>query len=106
LGYLHAALQVSARTIDSRRLGELMTIARAHTPDYDVLIRTALDIDIAVGEGRDPDEAFRVETSNSIERLVNQIEPRTLILTSANRDEMVERVLESVRARLSAARLQ
>lgn len=104
LGYLHAALQVSARTIDSRRSGELMTIVKAHTPDYDVLIRTALDTDIAVGEGRDSDEAFRVEAASSIERLVNQIEPKALVLTSGNRDKIVERVLESVRSRLLTLR--
>src|SRR5579859_6455063 len=92
LGYLHAGLQVSARTIDSRRSGELMTIVKAHTPDYDILIRTALDTDIAVGEGRDSDEAFRAEAARSIEQLVNQIEPQAFILTSRNRDEVVERV--------------
>ncbi|UQE03344.1 hypothetical protein [Bradyrhizobium japonicum] len=106
LGYLHAALQVSARTIDSRRSGELMTIVKAHIPDYDILIRTAVDTDIAVGEGRDSDAAFRVEAASSIERLVNQIEPKALILTSGNRDKIVERVLESVRSRLLTLRPQ
>jgi hypothetical protein len=106
LGYLHAALQVSARTIDNRRSGELMTIVKAHTPDYDVLIRTALDTDIAVGDGRDSDAAFRVEVASSIERLVNQIKPKALILTSGNRDKIVERVLESVRSRLLTLRPQ
>lgn len=106
LGYLHAALQVSARTIDSRRSGELMTIVKADIPDYDILIRTAVDTDIAVGEGRDSDAAFRVEAASSIERLVNQIEPKALILTSGNRDKIVERVLESVRSRLLTLRPQ
>ena len=32
LGYLQAALQLSGRTLDSRRSEELMTIATAHTP--------------------------------------------------------------------------
>ncbi|MHC2708551.1 thymidylate kinase [Bradyrhizobium diazoefficiens] len=106
LGYLHAALKVSARTIDSRRSGELMTIVKAHTPDYDILIRTALDTDVAVGKGRDSDVAFRLEAASSIERLVNQIEPKALILTSGNREIIVERLLESVRSRLLILRPQ
>jgi predicted ATPase len=106
LGYLQAALQLSSRTLDSRRSEELMTIATTHTPDYDVLIRTALDSNIEVGKGRDLDGEFRVATATAIERLVNQIEPNALILTSANGKELVQRVVEIVRSRLSAVRPQ
>jgi GTPase SAR1 family protein len=106
LGYLQAALQLSGRTLDSRRSEELMTIATAHTPDYDVLIRTALDSNIEVGEGRDLDGGFRMAAATAIERLVSQIEPNALILTSANGKELVQRVVEIVRSRLSAVRPQ
>ena len=106
LGYLQAALQLSSRTLDSRRSEELMTIATTHTPDYDVLIRTALDSNIEVGKGRDLDGEFRVAAATAIERLVNQIEPNALILTSANGKELVQRVVEIVRSRLSAVRPQ
>jgi hypothetical protein len=106
LGYLQAALQLSGRTLDSRRSEELMTIATAHTPDYDILIRTALDSNIEVGEGRDLDAELRVAAATAIERLVNQIEPNALILTSANGKELVQRVVEIVRSRLSAVRPQ
>jgi hypothetical protein len=106
LGYLQAALQLSVRTLDSRRSEELMTIATAHTPDYDVLIRTALDSNIEVGKGRDLDGEFRVAAATAIERLVNQIEPNALILTSANGKELMQRVVEIVRSRLSAVRPQ
>jgi hypothetical protein len=106
LGYLQAALQLSGRTLDSRRSEELMTIATAHTPDYDVLIRTALDSNIEVGKGRDLDGELRVAAATAIERLVNQIEPNALILTSANGKELVQRVVEIVRSRLTAVRPQ
>ncbi|WP_235940012.1 AAA family ATPase [Bradyrhizobium hipponense] len=106
LGYLQAALQVSGRTLDSRRSKELMTIATAHTPDYDVLIRTALDSNIEVGAGRDLDGEFRMAAATAIERLVSQIEPNALILTSANGKELVQRVVEIVRSRLTAVRPQ
>jgi predicted ATPase len=106
LGYLQAALQLSSRTLDSRRSEELMTIATTHTPDYDVLIRTALDSNIEVGKGRDLDGEFRLAAATAIERLVNQIEPNALILTSANGKELVQRVVEIVRSRLSAVRPQ
>jgi predicted ATPase len=98
LGYLQAALQLSGRTLNSRRSEELMTIATAHTPDYDVLIRTALDSNIEVGRGRDLDGELRVAAATAIERLVNQIEPKALILTSANGKELVQRVVEIVRS--------
>jgi hypothetical protein len=101
LGYLHAALQVSERTIDSRRSSELLTIVKAHTPDYDVLFRTALDANIKVGERRDSDREFRAAAASAIERLVSQIEPNALILTSANRGDLVQRA-GIVRSRRSA----
>lgn len=101
LGYLQAALQLSGRTLDSRRSEELMTIATAHTPDYDILIRTALDSNIEVGEGRDLDGEFRVAAATAIEQLASQIKPNALILTSANGKELVQRVVEIVRSRLS-----
>ena len=106
LGYLHAALQLSGRAIDSRRSDELMTIVKAHTPDYDVLIRTALDTSIEPAEGRDPDNEFRAAAASAIERLVNQVEPNALILTSANREELVQRVVQIVQSRLLAVRRQ
>ena len=102
LGYLHAALRVSGRVIDSRRSDELLKIVIAHTPDYDVLIRTALDSTVEPGEGRDPDQEFREAAASAIESLVNQIEPNALILTSSNREELLKSVVETVESRLSA----
>jgi len=105
-GYLQAALQLSGRAIGSKRSDELLTIVKAHTPDYDVLIRTALDASIELGGGRDSDGEFRVAAASAIERLVNQIEANALILTSANRDEQLQRVVGIVRSRLLAGRQQ
>jgi hypothetical protein len=102
LGYLQAALQLSGRAIGSRRSDELMMIVKAHTPDYDVLIRTALDTNIDLGAGRDSDSEFRLAAARAIERLVNQIEPNALVLTSANGEELAQRVVGMVRSRLLA----
>lgn len=106
LGYLQAALRVTGRQLDNRRLEELTTIVTAHTPDYDVLVRTALDKTVDLGEGRDRDADFREAAADAIERLVSDIAPKALILSSDNRDKIVRRVAEAVAARLTDASSQ
>lgn len=41
LGYLHGALRLTGRKIGDKRSTELVTIVKAHTPDYDLLVRTS-----------------------------------------------------------------
>jgi predicted ATPase len=106
LGYLHAALRVSGRQLDSRKLEELTTIVTAHTPDYDVLVRTALDKAVDLGEGRDRDADFREAAADAIERLVSDIAANALILGSENKDEIIRSVAEVVASRLTAANRQ
>lgn len=100
LGYLQAALRLSDRTIGERRLDELITIVKAHTPDYDLLIRTSLDPSIALGVGRDQDIEFRGAAASSIEALVSEIAPNAFILTSSNQQEVVQKVVDFVGSRL------
>jgi hypothetical protein len=93
LGYLHAALQLSGRKLREGRSEELRTIVKAHTPDYDMLIRTSLDKAIGLGDGRDKDAEFRDAAASSIKTLVSEIAPGALVLTSSNQDEIVQRAL-------------
>lgn len=105
LGYLQAALELSGRTLDRRRLDALATIVRAHTPEYDVLIMTALDKDIALGEGRDTDAEFREAAAIAIESLLSDMAPVALVLRQGNRDAIARNVAEQVLSSLSAAGL-
>jgi predicted ATPase len=106
LGYLHAALRVSGRRLDSRRLEELTTIVTAHTPDYDVLVMTALNKAVDLGEGRDRDADFREAAADEIERLVSGITKDALILGSDNKDDIVQSVADMVASRLTARNRQ
>lgn len=101
LGYLYAALQLSGRTIGDRRLRELTTIAAAHLPEYDLLIKTSLDNEIELGPGRDTDCEFREAAAESIDALVLDIAPHAETLSSSNRDEIVQRVCDLVTSRMA-----
>jgi AAA domain len=103
LGYLHAALRLSGRKIGDRRTAELATIVKAHTPDYDLLVRTSLDDTIRIGEGRDDDAEFREAAATSIETLVSEIAPKAEVLTSSNQEQIVQRVVALVSSRRLAA---
>lgn len=100
LGYLRAALRLSGRTISERQLNELTTIVKAHTPDYDLLIRTSLDAGIELGLGRDQDAQFRDAAASSIETLIREIAPGALLLTPSNRNEIAQQVVRFVESRL------
>jgi GTPase SAR1 family protein len=103
LGYLHAALRLTGRKIGERRSAELATIVKAHTPDYDLLVRTSLDKTIGLGEGRDQNAEFRDAAASSIEALVFEIAPEAQVLTSSNQDEIVQRAVALVSSRRPAA---
>jgi predicted ATPase len=103
LGYLNAALRLSGREIGDKRAAELAAIVKAHTPDYDLLVRTSLDETIQIGEGRDQDVEFRQAAASSIEALVSEIAPEAEVLTSSNLDEIVQRVVALVSSRRPTA---
>jgi hypothetical protein len=104
LGYLRAALQMSGRTIDKRRLDGLAAIAKAHTPDYDLLIATSLDKSIEIGKGRDPNTEFRDAAGHHIETLVSELAPSALRMTSSNGTDILTQTAAFVSSRLSPAR--
>lgn len=96
LGYLRAALELTGRTVEKRRLDALTEIANAHTPLYDVLIKTSLDSRIELGEGRDQDPEFRDAAARWIETLVTGVAPSALTLTSSNRTAIAQSVIEHI----------
>jgi hypothetical protein len=101
LGYLLAALEVSGRQEDPRRIDELKAITRAHSGDYDVLIVTSLDPDIPLGEGRDSNSQLRVAAAKHINALISEFVPGAWNLTSSNADALVERTRTFLSSRIT-----
>lgn len=100
LGYLHAALEVTGRTVHPRRLEELKAIARAHAADYDLLVVTSLDHNVQLGEGRDQDLMFREVAGRHIDALMLEFAPSALQMTSTNGPQIAAVASEFVLSRL------
>lgn len=81
LAYLHAALEISNRVIDNKRLSRLNSLARASTEDYDMLVVTTLDVTVPLGVGRDSNVAFRQAADAQVAALVKSFAPAALRLS-------------------------
>ena len=90
LAYLNAALSQTGRALATHRLESLTGIARAHVQSYDLLITTALDRAIPLGEGRDANAEFREAAATEVNRFIRSWELNSLTLTSSNIDEVLE----------------
>lgn len=101
LGYLHAAVEISGRSLPDRQLDELRSIAVAHAGDYDVLVMTKLDPAISLGEGRDKNHEFRVAAGEKIRAIAQEAALQPVILTSSNGDQVLDQVLETLRRHLA-----
>jgi len=84
VGYLDAALEVSNRSVNARRLATLRAIATAHTREYDLLVVTSLEKSIPLGPHRDQNAQFREAAGLHIAGLSENLENPTLHLTSSN----------------------
>lgn len=84
IGYLDAALEVSGRRVDARRLATLKSIAAAHTREYDLLVVTSLEKSIPLGPGRDQNEQFREAAGLHIAALCANLDNPKLLLTPTN----------------------
>jgi hypothetical protein len=98
LGYLEAALEVSGRQIDPRRLNELRTIARLHAMEYDLIIVTTFDSSVPLGPGRDQNEQFRGAAARHIAQLTSEIAPGALKLTATNARAIAKATVDFVTA--------
>ena len=102
LGYLLAALEVSGRKEDPRRIEELRAIARAHTGDYDILIVTSLDPNIPLADGRDRNAQLRVSAARHLDVLIGEFAPGAWRLTPSNADELVAKARTFLLSRIPA----
>lgn len=59
LAYLEAALDTTKRSIDQQSRLYLYSLARLHSPRYQLFFRTVLDPSVPLGDGRDSDLDFR-----------------------------------------------
>ncbi|MEJ0050143.1 MAG: AAA family ATPase [Methylovirgula sp.] len=103
-GYLLAALQISGRKLDRKRLEILQAIAGAHVRDYDFLVMTELNQSIPLGEGRDPDSAFREAAASQILKIVDEIAPGTQRMNLENQIDIINQAISAARKALSPAR--
>lgn len=70
IGYLEAALATSRRSITQDQRNYLISLAKLHAPRYQLLYKTILDEDIELGQGRDPDLAFRKDVDRRIDQVI------------------------------------
>lgn len=91
LAYLTAALAVSGRDLPSDKLLNLRTIVAAHSQTYDLLFVTALDPNMPLAPGRDPDPVYRSTVAQQLITLVPEIAPHAQIAATDN----IEKLLRS-----------
>jgi len=96
LGYFEAALEVSGRRADGRRLDELRTIAQVHAAEYDLIIITTLDPSVPLGPARDQNKEFRAAAARHIAALASAIAPSALKMTSTNAPAIAEQVVSFI----------
>ncbi|TQM89938.1 AAA family ATPase [Roseinatronobacter monicus] len=95
LGYLWAALDLSGRSEDPRRLQELEAIAVAHVGDYDLLVLTVLDISLPLGPGRDSGTMFRQAAADKVSGIMDRYAPKAIKMTSKNSTGVAEALVRA-----------
>lgn len=95
LGYLLAALDISGRSEDPRRLQELESIAVAHVGDYDLLVLTVVDISLPLGPGRDSDTMFRQAAADKVSGIMDRYAPKAIKMTSKNLTGVAEALVRA-----------
>ena len=88
IGYLEAALAATGREVPSEDLNYLYALAKLHSPRYDLLYKTVLDESIPLGQGRDPDLAYRKDVDSRIGAALSQLGVQPL--NPLNEDDMAK----------------
>lgn len=104
LGYLLAALETSGRSMEPRRLEFLRSTAATYAKDYNLLILTALDPSVALGEGRDTDEGFRSAAARHVTNVVREVAPDAVVLTVDNASQVADEAIAIVLDSLSSSK--
>lgn len=95
LGYLLAALEVSGRSLDPRRLQELESIAVAHVGDYDMLVVTVIDKSLPLGPDRDTDAMFRQVAADKVGDIIDRCAPGAIKMTSDNSKQVADALIDA-----------
>ena len=79
-------------------------VARAHTGDYNLLVRTVLDPTIPLGLGRDTDKVLREAVDRHITELVAEFAPAAVHLEAGRDDELLDHAEQLALAAVDCAR--
>jgi hypothetical protein len=101
LGYYLAALAYRGEAPDPAAIEHLSGLARHHSRDYDLVLRTVLDHDIPIGKGRDENHRYRSLADHHVERVLLQLGIGHELLLADQHDPVLERVADFTFNRLS-----
>jgi uncharacterized protein (DUF2342 family) len=101
LGYYLAAIAYRDETPDPTAIEQLSALARHHSGHYDLVMRTVLDQDIPIGEGRDQNHRYRRLADHHVERVLHQLNIGHELLPADQHDAKLERVANFTFDRLS-----
>jgi hypothetical protein len=94
LGYYLAALAYRDEVADPAAIEHLTTLARHHSAHYDLVLRTVLDDNIPIGEGRDRNHRYRRLADHHVERVLLQLGIRHEPLLADQHEPSLERVAD------------
>ncbi|UOB59689.1 ATP-binding protein [Burkholderia pyrrocinia] len=96
IGYLEAALVSTRRTITAAERNYLYTLVGLHSSRYAMLFKTELDKTIPLGDGRDPDQAFRAAADEHIARSLKELGIPTHNPEAPESQRLVEDFLDKI----------
>lgn len=96
IGYLEAALASTRRSLSAAERNYLYTLVGLHSSRYEMLFKTELDKSIPLGEGRDPDQDFRVAADEHITRSLAELCIPTLNPEAHDSQRLVEEFLDKI----------
>jgi hypothetical protein len=102
LGYYLAALAYRNEAPDPAAIEHLSALARHHSRHYDLVLRTVLDHDIPIGEGRDENHRYRSLADHHVERVLLELGIGHELLLADQHDPVLERVADFTFNRLSS----
>ena len=103
LGYYLAALAYRDETPDPAAINRLSTLAHHHSTHYDIVLRTVLDEDIPLGEGRDRNHRYRRLAAHHVERVLHQLSIDHVPLHADQHEAALARVVDLASERLQHA---
>ncbi len=100
LGYYLAALAYRDEAPDAAAVEHLSTLAHHHSSHYDLVLRTVLDDNIPIGEGRDRNHRYRRLADHHVGRVLLQLGIGHELLLADRHDPTLERVADFTFQRL------